>query len=420
MKINVGESSAEEVLDYYLHQIEEEAGSAHKEGRLVCWSAALAPAEFCEAMDVSVVYPEIHAAVFASGKGNTGLLEAAARKGYGKGLCSCARNSIGFMEMLKQRTAFGSAPEALQESGAARVSLPDFVFVCNNICDAVLKWYEALARELAIPCIILDVPYNHTMPVSRHNKEYLAAQFLDVIKKLERICKKPFDYEKFYQAQVQTQRTVYQWKRVAALAFRKPSPLNGFDLFKYMEIVVMCRPKMAGEIVLRKFADELEADAAGGRFAYGEAGEEKYRVTWEGNAVWPFFNLTGRTFKETGSLLAGAGVPGMWNITYIPGDLASMAEAYSSIYLNCGAPYRYEELCRIVESSQSEGIVFHIDHSCKIASFLHREGAEYVQDRNGVPFTYFDGDQADPEVFTGAQFENRLRELTEKMEIRKS
>ncbi|MBR3188162.1 MAG: 2-hydroxyacyl-CoA dehydratase [Lachnospiraceae bacterium] len=419
MEINVNEAAAKDLLAYFQNKMDEEARNAHKDGRLVCWSAALAPAEFCEAMDVAMVYPETHSAGCGAKKGNMGLLEAADKKGYNIDICSYARNNIGFMEMLKQEKATGSAPEALTESRAARVPLPDFVFTCNNICNTLLKWYENLARELDIPCIIIDAPYNHTMPVSRHNKEYMVEQFRDVIEKLEKICKKPFDYEKFYQAQVQTQRTVYQWNRVAALASRKPSPLNGFDLFNYMAMAVMCRPKKAGEIVLKKFADELEANAAAGRFAFGAPENEKNRVTWEGIAVWPNLGLTFKTLKGAGNLMTGSAYPGMWDFKYIPGDLTSMAETYTKVYLNCGAPHRYEEFYKVVDNSRSEGIILHTNRSCKIMAFLNQEGAEYINARSGVPFTSFDGDQTDPRVFTPAQFETRIQALTETMENRK-
>lgn len=62
MELNVNEASAKELLAYYQEKCDEEARQAKKEGRLVCWSAALAPTEFFEAMDIAVCYPETHSA----------------------------------------------------------------------------------------------------------------------------------------------------------------------------------------------------------------------------------------------------------------------------------------------------------------------------------------------------------------------
>ena len=41
--MNINEASAKELLGYCQSQIDEEARQAKKEGRLVCWSASVAP-----------------------------------------------------------------------------------------------------------------------------------------------------------------------------------------------------------------------------------------------------------------------------------------------------------------------------------------------------------------------------------------
>ena len=109
---------------------------------------------------------------------------------------------------------------------------------CNNICNTLLKWYENLAVELDIPCIVIDVPFNHTMPIPEYAKAYIADQFRNAISQLEVICGRPFDWKKFKEVKDQTQRSVYHWNRIADMAQYKPSPLNGFDLFNYMALIL--------------------------------------------------------------------------------------------------------------------------------------------------------------------------------------
>ena len=43
-----------------------------------------------------------------------------------------------------------------------------------------------------------------------------------------------------------------------------------------------------------------------------------------------------------------------------------------------------------------------------------------VAERTGLPYSGFDGDQADPRNFTDAQFETRVQGLVEVMEERKN
>ena len=44
--------------------------------------------------------------------------------------------------------------------------LPDFVLCCNNICNCMIKWYENIAKELDIPMIMIDIPFNPDYEVS--------------------------------------------------------------------------------------------------------------------------------------------------------------------------------------------------------------------------------------------------------------
>ena len=165
----------------------------------------------------------------------------------------------------------------------------------HDIPNTVKGGMKTLRKELNIPCIIIDVPFNHTMPVSRHNKEYIADQYRAAIKQLEDITGRAFDYDKFFKVQEQVQRSVYWWNKVATYAQRKPSPLNGFDLFNYMALIVACRSLDYAEITFKAFADELEKNLKAGVYAF--KGAEKTRFQWEGIAVWPHLGHTFKTMR---------------------------------------------------------------------------------------------------------------------------
>jgi benzoyl-CoA reductase/2-hydroxyglutaryl-CoA dehydratase subunit BcrC/BadD/HgdB len=257
------------------------------------------------------------------------------------------------------------------------------------------------------------------MPVQRHNKEYIADQYRAAIKQLEDVTGRPFDYDKFLKVQEQVQRSVYWWNKVATYAARTPSPLNGFDLFNYMALIVCARARDYAEITFHKFADELEAKDAAGQYAFGAPENEKYRITWEGIAVWTYLGATFKGLKNQGAVMTGSAYPGIWNLQYTPGDLESMAEAYTKVYINTCGPNRYEDFLNIVKNAKSDGLVMHLNRSCKQMGLLNQEGAEYVNAKLGVPFVSFDGDQTDPNVFSQAQYETRIQALCEMMEENK-
>ena len=408
------EMNSKQLLAYYQEKLDEEARQAKANGGLVAWSASVAPSEFCVAMDVALVYPETHAAGIGARKGASDMLEVAADLGYSADCCSYGRVNMGYMELLKQQAITGKTPAKLANSPAAKVPLPDFVITCNNICNTLLKWYENLAVELNIPCIVIDVPFNHTMPIPQYAKDYIADQIRAGIAQVEEITGKKMNWDKFFKVQEQTQRSVEQWNRVARMSSCKPSPLNCFDLFNYMALIVCARSRDYAEITFRKFADELEANWANGIYAF--KGAEKTRVTWEGIAVWPYLGHTFKGLKNQGSIMTGSAYPGLWNLSYTPGDLCSMAEAYTRIYINTCLENKVNVLMDVVNGGKSDGIVYHLNRSCKLMSFLNVETAEMIQEKTGLPYTSFDGDQTDPNNFSPAQFDTRIQALDEMME----
>lgn len=411
--MNIETASSKECLSYFQEKLDEEAREAKKAGKLVCWSASVAPPEMCVAMDIAMVYPETHAAGIGARKGALDMLEVADRKGYSIDNCSYARVNLGYMELLKEYARTGVKPEKLANSPAADVPLPDLVITCNNICNTLLKWYENIAAELNIPCIVIDVPFNHTMPIPDYSKKYIVEQFKQAITQLEGVTGRKFDYDKFLEVQKQTQRSVAEWKRIAGFLNLKPSPLNGFDFFNYMALIVCARSRDYAEITFRKFADELEANAKAGKFAFGD--NEKTRVTWEGIAVWPYLGHTFKSLKGNGSLMTGSAYPGMWNLEYEAGDLMSMAEAYTRIYINTNIENRGEQLTRVASHGRCDGLLVHNNRSCKLMSLLNLETASITSKNLNIPFVTFDGDQTDPGNFAPAQFDTRVQSLQEMM-----
>lgn len=65
--------------------------------------------------------------------------------------------------------------------------MPDFLLCTSNICHTVIKWYENLSKELNIPLIMFDTPFNHTDQVQDHNAKYMKGQLYHIIDQLEEI-----------------------------------------------------------------------------------------------------------------------------------------------------------------------------------------------------------------------------------------
>ncbi len=113
--------------------------------------------------------------------------------------------------------------------------------------------------------------------------------------------------------------------------------------------------------------------------------------------------------------MTGSAYPGMWNLEYTPGDMSSMAEAYTRIYINTCLDNKVKVLGEVIETGKCDGILYHQNRSCKLMSFLNYETAEMIHDKNELPYVSFDGDQTDPRNFAPAQFDTRIQALDEMM-----
>ena len=74
----------------------------------------------------------------------------------------------------------------------------------------------------------------------------------------------------------------------------------------------------------------------------------------------------------------------------------------------------------IIQETKCDGVVMHMNRSCKMCDFLQYEIGQDLQKSLHIPITTFDGDQADPRNYSKAQYETRIEALVEMMEERKN
>ncbi len=389
--------SSREMLNYYLSKSYSDARIGKAKGELVCWSSSIAPNEFCEAMGIHMLYPENHAAAVGARHGALELLDVAEKDGYSIDNCAYARINLAYMKT--------------QECVGESMPLPDFVIICNNICETLVKWYENLAHELDIPIIFIDVPYNYEYDPTPRSIEYISQQFTSAIRQLEEITGRPFDYEKFDAAMDMSIQSCYWWSKAMAMASAIPSPLNGFDIFNYMALIVCMRGKAGCRDTFKKLAEELQEKIDRGEGAFKDG--EKCRFMWDGIAVWPYLSPCYKTFKGLGMNMTGSTYPNAWNMDYVKGDMASMARAYTSVFNNMSLDWQIDLKEDVVKRYNCKGVTYHLNRSCKCMGFLFQEIQEEVKRRTGTPYITFDGDQCDPRNFSVAQFQTRVQSLAE-------
>jgi len=381
-----------------------DAFTAKEEGKLIAWATSISPQELLTTADIYTMYPENHAAAIGARKQAPDFINHSEGKGYSVDICSYARVNLAYMDILY--------------SEAGNMPKPDLIFCCNNICNTVIKWYENIAKELGIPMIMFDMPFNHQYEISHQNVKYMKAQILDAIGMIESITGKKFDYDRFSEVMEISTETSVWWKKASLLAKAKPSPLNGFDLFNYMATIVCARGTEEGRDLFKMWHDELKEKAEKGIGPWKDA-EEKYRVMWDGIACWPYLSSTYKVLKSYGINMVTSTYPDSWYIVYEKNDLDGMARAYSSNYVNRNLDFGVDNIVGIVNDFSLDGIIYHSNRSCKLMDFRQFEVQRRVERATGIPSVIFDGDQTDPRAFSLAQYETRIQALVEMMDERK-
>jgi len=373
------------------------AWEAKRRGEKIGWSASNFPQEIPTAMGIQVVFPENHGAAVGAKGGALAMCEHAESLGYSRDLCSYSRISFAYADLK-------TCPEM-------DIPQPDFLLCCNNICNCLMKWFENLSEELDIPMILIDVPHLDNPDCDGHRIAYIKAQFDDCIRKLKEITGKAFSEEKLKEVMDISQRSSKAWLKAVDFAKFSPSPYSGFDIFNNMAVACVARGTLEGAEAFEQLAEEYEENVKNGVSTF--KGEEKYRIMFEGIACWANLKSTFKILKDKGANVTATVYGPAFSFLY--SNLDELMAAYSYVP-NCNCFEREVEL-RVNEAVKNnvEGAVIHMNRSCKHWSGNLYEMERQLRERAGIPTVMFDGDQADPRVYSEAQYETRVDALIEIM-----
>ncbi|MDR2503301.1 MAG: 2-hydroxyacyl-CoA dehydratase [Deltaproteobacteria bacterium] len=375
-----------------------DAWEAKKRGEKVGWCASNFPQELTTTLGVKVVYPENQAAAIAAKGGGLGHCEHAEGLGYSNDICAYARINLAFMDR--------------QSCEEMNMPMPDFVLCCNNICNCMIKWYESISRELNIPFILLDVPYNSEFETDDDTLEYMWAQFQYAVKQLEEITGKKWSEKRFKEVRDISLRTSRAWLKAAGYCQCEPSPLNGFDLFNHMAVAVCARGTVEAAEAFEKLAEEYAQAAKEGASTY--KGEQKFRILFEGIACWPYLRATSAPLKENGVNVTATVYATAFGFLYDDNPL-SMMRAYTHVPNAISVERAARMRIDVGRRNKIDGAVIHNNRSCKLWSGIMPEIDRRIQAELKIPTVTFDGDQADPRNFSEEQYKTRIQALVEVM-----
>lgn len=375
-----------------------DAQEAKQRGELVGWCSSNFPVEIPETLGLFVVYPENQAAGIAARGGGARLCEVSEADGYSNDICAYARISLAYAKIK-------DAPEQ-------NMPQPDFLLCCNNICNCMIKWYENLSKELHIPLILIDIPFNPNREVSDAELAYVKAQFLDAIHQLEALTGKKWTDARYREVMEISGRTSRAWLAATATARYTPSPFNGFDLLNHMAVMVTARGKREAAEAMETLLAEYEQNHATGTSTF--RAEEQHRILFEGIACWPWLRVTSTALKEHGVNMVTTIYADAFGFIY--DDFDGMCRAYCNVPNAINLEHARDKRVKLCRDNNVQGMLVHTNRSCKLWSGFMYEMSRQIGEACAVPVVSFDGDQADPRNFSQAQYETRVQGLVEIMQ----
>ena len=98
--------------------------------------------------------------------------------------------------------------------------------------------------------------------------------------------------------------------------------------------------------------------------------------------------------------------------------LGTMAEAYARIYLNIGVDEMAEDVIRMIDKYDVDGMVMHSNRSCKPYSFGQYDIQKIISAKREIPTVVIEADMVDERCFSESQIETRIDAFMEMVKAR--
>lgn len=383
------------------HYLEGRYADRHKK---VAWVTSGAPVEFLKTLGYHTFYPENHGAVCGVRRTAVDLCSEAEASGYSRDLCSYARTDIG--SILTGITPVG------------RISKPDLLVCCTNICQTVLYWYHVLADHFKVPLVVIDTPFIYD-EVKDHAVNFVIKQLEYAIETAERVAGRSMNDARFRETAKYTKEATTLWNEIIQCCKHRPSPISAFDEFFFMAPIV----DMRGEATTVKFYEKLLSEVQQRiKDGVGAVTNEKHRLLWDNLPIWSHVRELAEKLAENGYCIVTSTYTNAWGelapLIKVERGLESMARAYLHVILNRSAGHKLKIMKEMVDEYSLDGVILHNNRSCKPYSLGQIDQRERLMNEHGVPTLLLEADHNDTRSYSLDNLKSRLDTFMEMMDNR--
>ncbi|MFX1282548.1 MAG: 2-hydroxyacyl-CoA dehydratase subunit D [Promethearchaeota archaeon] len=379
--------------------------AAKDPSKKVAWCSSVGPAELLLAFDFRVYYPENHTAMLGASRTANEYIPTAVALGYSPEICSYLTSDIG--AFLMKKTALTKA------YGVEEVPKPDVLVYNTNQCRDIQEWFAFYARYYKVPLLGIHSPKN-IEEVDQSQFIYVKEQLKQMSESLEKISGNSFEKKKLETSVRLSLETSVLWTEILETAANIPSPLTFFDGCIHMLPAVVLRGEQISIDYYKLLLRELE-ERVSNKIAAVE--DEKYRLYWEGMPIWGKLRALSEQFMELKACVVASTYCNSWIFNdFNPQEpFASMAKAYTSLFINRSEEIKERYLHEMVKKYQIDGVIFHNARTCPHNSNTSYGLPKRIEEQTKVPNLVIDADLNDLNVYSEEQTKTNIEAFIEQL-----
>jgi len=235
------------------------------------------------AMDVELVYPENYGAACAALGVAQDYLERSDSDGFPTHMCGYARNCFGYAARMKE---LGEIPPEAPMGGMAR---PVLLVSSGALCDARIKWFQALGRYLDAPVWPVELPHlgaeeSQPQGINKQAIDFMVKDLTEFVVFLEDLLKKKMDWDKLDEIANDLIEINRVWHEINELRKARPCPMHSRDFWTCMNASLY--PAGDPKVSLKLYQDMYDEVSSRVENKIGAIAEEKYRLVFAELPPW--------------------------------------------------------------------------------------------------------------------------------------
>ena len=375
--------------------------------RQVAWCSGTGPVEILRAMDLSVYFPENHAAMIGASRQTGNYIPKALQEGFSQFASSAMTSDVGAMLV-------GDSP-LVSVYGIAGPPRPDVLTYSTNYGHDLIRWFEYYGRHFKKEVAGLHPPasLDEVGPIEVASA---SRQIFRLIDTLEQTTGRKLDIDRLSEVVKLTNTCTRLWREILDLCRTTPTPLTFFDTLIHLAPSILMRgtPEAVEYYTLLKA--EIEERVASNVAAVPG---ERFRFYWEGPPIWPALRQLADMFLNQRIAVVASTYSDISALDGIDpkNPIESMARVYTGIFHNRSDRFKEDHLVGCIEDYGIDSVIYHEGRTAPYQSNV-RYGLEVrMRRRTGVHALVLEADTHDQRLFSINQIMQKLRDFIEMQEL---